>query len=302
MNLLRCFLSRRASPLLCITLAALFVVSGCSTPPQAQPAQATAHPVSSIEALEQPHAAHTATTGDRFLYADAPVPAGYPNSWTVLTNIGYESAYDETYKNPAWVAYHLTGATQTVQPRPSGYPTDTRTVSKVDAADYPSGYDHGHMAPNYSIAQYFGDAAQGETFFMSNMLPQRPGLNRGPWKAVESAEYTSWTPAYHDVWVICGPIYTLSANESVNPSNRYGPKQICIPVACFKVVLAKGAGGELKTLAFIMPQENVSGHRPAEFLKSIREIERRTGLNFFSSLSQAQQDEIETKVATQLWP
>jgi len=280
--------------------AALFIVSGCTTQPQTQSAQATA--LSSTETLERTHTALSTTTGDQFLYADAPVSSGYPNSWTVLSNIGYNSAYDETYKNPAWVAYHLTGATQTVQPRPSGYPTDTRTVSKVDAADYPRGYDHGHMAPNYSIALHFGDAAQGETFLMSNMLPQRPGLNRGPWKVVETAEYTTWAPAYHDVWVICGPIYTLSANEPVNPSNRYGPKQICIPVACFKVVFAKGTDGDLKTLAFIMPQENASGHRPTEFLKSIREVERRTGLDFFSSLSQTQQDEIETKVATQLWP
>src|ERR1019366_2445215 len=72
-----------------------------------------------------------------YLFSDAPSATTYPNSWTILTNIGYESAYDETFENPAWVAYHLTGPAGTPAPRPSaGYPTDTRPQSRVSETDY----------------------------------------------------------------------------------------------------------------------------------------------------------------------
>jgi len=242
-----------------------------------------------------------AQTGNKYLVGDAPVAETYPNSWTVLDNIGYESAYDETFKNPAWVAYHLEAPARTPAPRPSiGYPTDTRTESKVTAADYPSGYDHGHMASNNCIASFYSATAQDETFLMTNMLSQRHGLNAGPWKSVEGAE-VKWATANHDVWVICGPVYTTATNQAIDPKRRYGPKKVCISPYCFKVVITKRNGGTIDTLAFIMPQEKASGHKPREFLTSIREIEERTGLNFFSSLSAAEQDEIEEKVATDLW-
>ncbi len=54
-------------------------------------------------------------------------------------------------------------------------------------------------------------------------------------------------------------------------------------------------------MAFIMPQEGAAGIKPAEFLTSSREVERRTRLNFFSSLPQNKQNEIEAKVAAKLW-
>lgn len=269
---------RLRSYLLCLCVA---LIAGCATPPHAT----------------------SITTGDKYLYADAPVAHGYPNSWTLLTNIGYESAYDEKFKNPAWVAYHLPGREGTPIDRPDSiYPTDLRTTSKVTAKDFPPGYDHGHMAPNYAISFYFGEEAQNETFLMSNMVAQRPGLNRGPWKSEETAEYVKWTAPGHDVWVICGPVYTTADDQAVTPTQHFGAKNVCIPVACFKIVMRVDQSNQVQTLAFIMPQDEAAGHAPKEYLTSIREIERRTGLNFFSSLKQLNQDAIELGVSAALWP
>ena len=136
---------------------------------------------------------------------------------------------------------------------------------------------------------------------MTNMLMQRHGVNAGPWKSVEGAETSTWTPKVHDIWVVCGPVYTTADDQPINPAKRYGAKQVCIAEAFFKIVMTEDSPGKVRTLAFIMPQEDAAGKKPATFLTSIREIERRTGLNFFSSLPQAQQDEIELKVAAALW-
>ncbi|PTY04249.1 hypothetical protein DB347_20345 [Opitutaceae bacterium EW11] len=244
----------------------------------------------------------SATVGSaQYVFADAPVANGYPNSWTVLVSVGYESAYDETFKNPAWVAYHISGVPiwDPGSKRPP-YRTDERSTSLVSSKDYPPGYDVGHMACNETIGQFFGSDGQRSTFLMTNMVPQRHGLNAGPWKSVETEERTDWVTTYHDLWTIAGPVYTNAPDEPVNPAMRYGVKQICIPVACFKIVVARDSAGAVHAVAYIMPQEHASGHKPKEFAVSIREVERRTGLNFFSGLPVAVQDRIELEVNKEL--
>ena len=74
-----------------------------------------------------------------------------------------------------------------------------------EAADCPTpddytrtGYDRGHMAPNYLIATRYGKVAQRETFLMSNIVPQTPELNRGPWRILEEKGIDELTKAYND--------------------------------------------------------------------------------------------------------
>lgn len=240
---------------------------------------------------------------DRYVLGDRPVRVTYPNKWTVLENIAYDSAYDESYAQPAWVAYSFKGA-----PRfhfndkaRDGYDTDARTIIQVSSKDHPTGYHRGHMAPNKGICLFFGEDAQDETFRMTNMLPQRGGLNTGPWETVENAEYSRWTGTGKQIWVLCGPVYTEKVSDPIVPKKRVGPKRVSIPDGCFKIIVTRASDGNLSSLAFIMPQENASGNKPATFLKSIRHIEQRTGLNFFSSLPKSKQDAIELQAATALW-
>ena len=296
-----------------VLVGAVFLV-GCTTPsstPPPPPAPVGPQQNSNPPAPPPPpaplvvspiHADVLPVGSDSYTFSGPPTRTTYPNSWTVFTSTGYESAYDETLKSPVWVAYHLTGSAGTSAPRPSGYPTDTRSTAAVTAADFPPGYDHGHMAPNEAIAEFYGDAAQMETFLMTNMVPQKPGLNRGPWKSLETQEYSTWEPEFHDVWIFDGPVYTTADDQPINPTNRYGPKNIPIPAACFKIIMTKDASGKVKVLAFIMPQDPGTGHKPKEYLTSIREIERRTGLNFNPSWTTAKQDLVEKAVASDVWP
>ena len=52
-------------------------------------------------------------------------------------------------------------------------------------ADYRrSGYDRGHLAPAADMA--FSVQTMTDSFFMSNMSPQKPAFNRGIWKELEA--------------------------------------------------------------------------------------------------------------------
>lgn len=91
----------------------------------------------------------------------------------------FRIGYDEQAKNPAWVAYQLTGPiTATGQEqRPSTFATEFRTAAHVAHRDYSnSGFDRGHMCPAYAMFSRYGEAC----IRRCKMRPR----NRSPWPAV----------------------------------------------------------------------------------------------------------------------
>jgi len=133
--------------------------------------------------------------------------------------------------------------------------------------------------------------AQLETFLMSNVIPQRPALNRQVWERLEQTEIKEYAPRFRQIWVIDGPIFhshiRLRGGEDV-------------PDACFKIIIREEAGRP-SVLAFIMPQ-TVNGTESAkQYLTSIREIEQETGLDFFSMMPTDLQQRLETDPAQEMW-
>jgi len=243
-------------------------------------------------------ASRAATTGpdaaELRIYGGLPNAAGYGHPVIVLTNIGYLSGYCEARHNPAWVGFSISSLT--VGPtarRPAKFLTDGRTTSRVTHQDYSNtGFDRGHMAPNYAIGTRYGHEAQRETFLMSNIAPQAPDLNRLWWRALEEKEANDFALRFERVWVICGPVFS--------GEHRKLPSGVDIPAAFYRIILDEEAG-QPRVLAFLVPQ-TVTGHEPlAQYLTSVREIERETGLDFFAGLPQHVQDRMETTRAERLW-
>jgi endonuclease G len=214
-------------------------------------------------------------------------------SLTVLNNIGYYSGYSEEKRNPLWVAYKIDASSKNYNlKRPRGFKTDVRTFSRIDPDDYKSsGYDRGHMAPNSAISSQYGRQAQLETFLMTNICPQSPDLNRKIWQKLEKLE-TEYAQNFETVWVITGPVFDEHIQQLKNG--------IEIPDAFFKILFDEQQGN-LRTLAFLIPQ-TVTGKEPIEkFITSIDEIERLSGLDFLAPLSDKNEDQLEAAVANSLW-
>jgi len=226
--------------------------------------------------------------GGFYYYAGMPVHTNL----LVLTNIGYVVGYDNQRKNPAWVCYRLFATNHHALPRP-GFKEDTRTQAKVKETDYPrtseSGYEKGHMAPNKAIAVCYDTNAQLETFLMSNIIPQKPKLNKGVWKRLESNE-VQYARQFTQIWVIDGPIF--GAQPETFPSG------VQVPEKCFKMIVME-TNGQPQVLAFIMPQDVAGKKHPAQFLTSVDEIEKQTGLDFFSELTNGIQ--LEAEIAKWMW-
>jgi endonuclease G len=57
---------------------------------------------------------------------------------------------------------------------------------RVQSTDYfASGFDRGHMTPNADRDNPASIPLNQETFLMSNMVPQAPNNNQGPWADLE---------------------------------------------------------------------------------------------------------------------
>jgi endonuclease G len=213
----------------------------------------------------------------------------------VLANRGYVVGYSDALKNPRWAAYRMQDLERipAVARRPDKFEVDRRTAARVTPQSYSgSGYDRGHLAPNYAIATRYGEEAQRETFLMSNITPQAHALNAGLWRELEMKIATSYPARYGEVWVLVGPVFGARLTKLKGG--------IAIPEAFFMIVIDENEG-KLRTLAFLVPQEVPAEADPARYLTTIAEIQRRTGLDFLSEIEDEAERQIEAQKAARLW-
>lgn len=213
----------------------------------------------------------------------------------VLANRAYVVGYSDALGNPLWAAYRVKDlATIPAAPkRPEKFEADRRTVARISPDDYTrSGYDRGHLAPNYAIATHYGEEAQRETFLMSNIVPQTHALNAGLWRELELKIATSYPARYAEVWVLTGPVF------GAEPKRLRGG--VAVPEAFFLIVVDENEG-RLRTLSLLVPQDAPTSADPARYLVSIEEIQRRTGLDFLSELDDVSEKQIEQVKPARVW-
>ncbi len=226
-------------------------------------------------------------------------PHGWPEGGvrlrTFLENPGFTVSYSEWYGAPQWVAYRADApARYRLKPRPERFEPDMRTWrcrlnwGCVRHEHYNgSGFDRGHMAPNFMIGTRYGEEAQLATFLLSNIAPQRPEHNRGIWERIERLEANHIAVGAARLWTIVGPVW------SERPE-RFSDAWIAVPEAFYRVWLREDANGERQMLAFLVPQTAQADEDLRTYLVSVREVERRTGLNFFPDLPAGEQERLET--------
>lgn len=239
-----------------------------------------------------------APTGAVF-FAGAPRRVGppAPADIVVLQRGEFAVGWSPSFRHPVWAAYHV--------PPEALHPSDVRPTFQRDrgVASSPAanaydrtGYDRGHMVPNHAIASRFGEVAQKKTFLMTNIAPQAPSLNRGPWRNVEVRIADLWTARYGEIWVIVGAVSENGVNrETLQGSN------IDVPIGFYQIVVAQTPEG-VRALAVYMPQDIAPDAFPTRQIVSIDELERMTGLDFLPDLPEFIQNPLEAEVPTRLWP
>jgi endonuclease G len=216
----------------------------------------------------------------------------------ILENEAYIVGYSEVRRNPLWVSYDARPKPKKSKysKRPKFYPQDKRLLVSVQQVDYKNtGYDRGHLAPNYLIGSRYGKKAQTETFLMTNITPQKPKLNRKLWQRLEEVIADKFSNEGGYLLVLTGPIFDES------PKTLKGTS-IQIPSAFYKLLIRPSDDlQQSKVLAFVMPQKVKGTENLAKFVVCVDEIERRTGLDFFHELPDKLEIAFEKTVDIDSW-
>ena len=201
----------------------------------------------------------------------------------ILKRKGYLISYNKDYKIPNWVAWHLIADHTDGEIKRFGGYWEDEEVPELRAAkdDYKgSRWSHGHMCP--AGDNKWDSIAMRESFLLSNICPQHRSLNSGLWNRIEQ-DCRKWARKYGDVYIVCGPVLLNREHETI------GENRVVVPEAFFKVILC--LQGNPKAIGFIV-RNNEGKKKKDQFVNTVDDVERITGIDFFPALP----DDIENKI------
>ncbi|QEO57113.1 DNA/RNA non-specific endonuclease [Francisella marina] len=205
------------------------------------------------------------------------IKEGLGQSNLYLCRDGYVVGYNYQTKEASWVAFKLTKskvANKLKRDDKFKEDGDIPFVYRATLDDYyRSGYDRGHLASYASMD--FSKKSADESFLLSNMSPQKAGLNRQGWERLETDERI-WANMYDSIYVYTGPIY-----KKQKIHKTIGDNKIAVPDYFFKIIYVPSKN---QAIAFVMPNARVEKTKIANYRVSIKDIEQRTGLYFLTNI------------------
>jgi len=229
------------------------------------------------------------------------------------TNAKYAMSYNNKKHGPNWVAWHLGKTDIGSVNRSDTFTADTSLPSgwyRVTESDFQYtayGFDRGHMCP--SADRTAAAAANEETFFMSNMVPQSAANNQKVWADFENHIRGLVTGSGKEAYIVCGQYGTggTSAKGTFNTitvASGGSTYSINVPAYTWKIVLYLDEGSDdmnritsaTKVEAIMVPNNETcddNNKTYTSYLVTVDNIEEKTKYNFFSKLSESLQASLE---------
>jgi len=205
----------------------------------------------------------------------------HSSSGQIIKHTFYWLSYSEEHEQAEWVSYCITPEfLKGSRPRSNDFRPDPLVWSvSANFKDYfLSGYDRGHLVPAGDMV--YSTKSMSESFYYSNISPQTPSFNRGTWKKLES-QVRDWGKSA-EVIVVTGGVLT---DDDIK---KIGPNGVSVPKEFFKIIYDREKN---EMIGFLMPNEKINEDL-SFFIRSVDDIEIKTGIDFFIDLP----DELETKL------
>ena len=210
----------------------------------------------------------------------------------VIEHKYYTLSYSEKDEQAEWVAYKLTNDNSNKKIKRKSY---FRIDPKVESGSselidyYKSGYDRGHLAPAGSMR--VNDVSMSESFYMSNISPQKPKFNQGVWKRLEN-RVRYWASIYDSLYVVTGPVLS-------KPIDIIGTNSVTVPRAFYKTLVGFKEE-KIKAIAFIIP--NLKSNKSIySYSVSVDNVEKITNINFYSNFPDSVENKIEANSDIKIW-
>jgi len=241
--------------------------------------------------------------------SNATTDVAFPTNY-LLAKPQYVMSYHRDRGIANWVSWHLDSTWLGTTPRQDDFRADTSLPAgwyRVQSTDYSgSGFDRGHETPSGDRTSSVPD--NSATFFMTNMMPQAPFNNQGPWEQLESYCRTLVQQG-NELYIIAGGAGTGGTGSNGGVTNTIANGNVTVPAVTWKVIIVLPVGANdvdrvfktTRTIAVIMPNSQTIGIQTPwrNFRTSIDRVEGLTGLDFFSNVRPQVQHLIERRVDQQ---
>jgi endonuclease G len=214
----------------------------------------------------------------------------------LLDHTYYQIGYSIQHKQAAYVAYLLTADMVRNNDKAKRGSTNFKKdplLSKHYSVtqDYKnSGFVRGHLCPSKDMCWSY--PSMKETFYMSNVSPQRESFNNGIWKKLEN-QVREWALENDSIIVITGPVLSTKY-ETI------GENQVSVCKKFYKLVIDISYPNQ-KMIAFVMDNANQKGS-VYKYSCTVKDVEQITDLNFFPSFeSDPIIDSLEKTINIELW-
>ena len=217
-----------------------------------------------------------------------------PTSTTgaIIAHDHFTLSYHEKYEQAEWVAYSLELEHLTYDDRERPYFIEDPKVptKSADWRNYRgSGFDRGHLCP--AGDRRFSEYAYNQTFYTSNISPQRKDFNAGVWNRLEM-QVRSWCKRYGSLQVAVGGVLESGLEE-------IGDEDVAVPNRYYKII-SRGVNEDMQVIAFMMP--HYESQKPLQdFVVSVDEVEAATGIDFLSGLPDALENKLEAQSKPDSW-
>lgn len=203
----------------------------------------------------------------------------------IVNYTGFTVSFNRLNHTPNYSAWKLLGAnTRGETKRSGGFHRDNKVRGCAKSSDYTrSGYDRGHLCP--AADQKWSKEAMRDCFSMANICPQKRVLNGKAWQKLEELS-RMWAERDSAIIIIAGPIYEQS------DTLRIGESLVRVPSAYFKAIMAPFVK-KPRAIAFVFPNELAAGDM-YRYAVSIDELENITGFDFFNTLPDSIENELES--------
>ena len=216
------------------------------------------------------------------------------NSDKLLCKKSYAIGYNTVTKNPDWSSHMLTRA----DVKAKGYSREdisfvedreVKYANRATLKDYKgSGYDRGHCVPNGDVNH--DQRSQNESFYLSNIFPQKASLNRKGWKKMEYV-VRGLALRYGKVNIVTGSIYNYGSYSS---AKKIGARKVIVPTHFYKVVYS---AADKKMWAWLMPNSSVPENKAHQYRVSVDTIEKFANIDLFNQIPIKYQAQMESVIA-----
>jgi len=219
----------------------------------------------------------------------------------------YALSYNRNKGSANWVSWQLNQSWIGKLPRIPFAPDPSLPTGwyQVMPGDYTgSGFDRGHMVPAADRDRTEADSKA--VFLMTNILPQAPDNNRGPWEKLESY-CRQLVEQGKELYIFAGGAGSGGIGEKGRKITIAGG-EVIVPANFWKVVVVldqpelglRGVTKTTRAIAVIMPNEQGIKEKDWQiFRTSVDAVEELTGYNFLLNVPQNIQNLLEAKIDVQ---